>query len=116
MVVLIRCILYRKGFKSVVQHDALRKAYFIYLFYERKITDDLVQVIDIFCEYPILIGKFYETSCILMCRFQQHTASQWTSELDGLTGTHQLDSQDIFEVIKYLAELPPADAAHAHMI
>ncbi len=75
-----------------------------------------MQLLDVVRENTVLAGKLHKIADILMGAFEDRAAFQRAPEFDGLTGAHQLDSQDIFEVVQHLIELPAADAAHADMI
>src|SRR5580698_1371206 len=71
---------------------------------------------DVFCKDAVFAGKSNKIPHIIMRRLQYLAAFQRPAELDGLAGAHQLDREDIFEVIQHLGQFAPADAAHAYMV
>ena len=75
-----------------------------------------MQLLDVIREDSVLAGKSHKIAHVLVGSFEDRAAFQRAPELDGLTGAHQLDGKDIFQVVQDLVEFAAADAAHADMI
>src|SRR5580658_3247934 len=114
--VLISLKLNTKFIVTRIQPGLQATCNFIAILHKREIVDDRMKLPDILRKDPVFARKTDKTPHIIMRRLQDRAASQRPPEFDGLTGTHQLDRQDILEIIQHLVDLSSADAAHADMV